>query len=410
VPSPHLYRTALLLLAAATFACGRSTAADEERRWYRAIVSIGDAEDVPFFLEIPDNCNNEQAAIANGAERIPVTCRRVGTHLLLDFPVYGARIAAETGGDGGLAGFWEHDTMVSRTRTPFRATPAPAPDEHARFEGVPAEPSRRVTGPWRMTLEVHGPAKGLFEQEPSGVTRGTIDVPADYGDLRFLAGEVTGAAISLSTFDGGSASLLRGRIGDDGRMQGELLNSYGVRERFTGEPSADFEVGDPLQQVTVTSAERRIDFPPLLTDRYAGKAAIIEVFGTWCANCNDLAPLLTELYRTYRDDGLEMLGVAYEYAHMAADSSARLEAYRAKYRVEWDVLPADEDLSTLLGGPATLSPIGGVPVTIFVNRDRTIRAIYTGFRGPAMGAAHQRTVETFRRLAREIVASAPPRP
>ena len=46
-----------------------------------------------------------------------------------------------------------------------------------------------------------------------------------------------------------------------------------------------------------------------------------------------------------------------------------------------------------------------LPVTLFLNRDRTIRAIYTGFWGPATGGTHEKTVATFQRLTKEILAS-----
>ncbi len=65
-------------------------------------MAVGD--EVPFFLELPSECDKETAIIANGAERIPVACERSGEQLVLDFPVYGTQIEAEIGADGGLSG------------------------------------------------------------------------------------------------------------------------------------------------------------------------------------------------------------------------------------------------------------------------------------------------------------------
>ena len=50
-----------------------------------------------------------------------------------------------------------------------------------------------------------------------------------------------------------------------------------------------------------------------------------------------------------------------------------------------------------------LSTIEGVPVTIFVNRDRTVHAIYTGFSGPATGEAYREARAQFHRLTAEIL-------
>lgn len=100
-----------------------------------------------------------------------------------------------------------------------------------------------------------------------------------------------------------------------------------------------------------------------------------------------------------------MLGIAYEISDDPSHNRDRLAAYRTKYGMDWEVIVASEAPDDLFGGPARLSPIEGVPLTIFVNRDRTIHAIYAGFRGPATGATHDQTTETFRRLTREILES-----
>lgn len=49
----------------------------------------------------------------------------------------------------------------------------------------------------------------------------------------------------------------------------------------------------------------------------------------------------------------------------------------------------------------------GGPTTLFVDRDRTVGAIHTGFNGPATGAEHARLKAEFERLTLEILASKP---
>ena len=382
------------------------------RQWYRANVATEEGQEFPFFLELPANCNTDTATIANGDERIPVPCQRFGGHLLLDFPVYGMRISAEAAKGGDLEGRWERTGGARRKeRLRFGANPLAALDARRRFASGPANegatgPPRDVSGIWRMQLDAYGLAKGVFEQEAPGVVRGTIEVPSDYGDLRFLAGNLHGGKLRVSTFDGGHAYALRGRLEADGSMEGEFVSSDGVRDTFSAKRSEDFDAVDPLQQVRVTSRAKRLDFAPLRGPRYEGKAVILEIFGSWCPNCNDLAPLLTALYREHHQGGLEMLGVAYEVSDDEAYTRDRLTAYRAKHGVDWEVMLAANPLDELFAaGPARLSPIEGVPLTIFLNRDRTIHAIYAGFRGPATGAAHQETTATFRRLTKEILES-----
>ena len=65
---------------------------------------------------------------------------------------------------------------------------------------------------------------------------------------------------------------------------------------------------------------------------FKGKAVIVDIFGTWCPNCHDEAPVLEALYRKYQAQGLEIVALAYEYTDDAAlQSAAHVYLYRDKY-------------------------------------------------------------------------------
>jgi thiol-disulfide isomerase/thioredoxin len=254
-----------------------------------------------------------------------------------------------------------------------------------------------------MQFNGHGVARGVLVQDASGVVTGTVEVPQQYGDLRFLAGNVRGTRMRLSTFDGQHVGLLQGEVGADGVLSGEWISSES-RDHFVAERAGDFSLPDPLDRVRLKPEARRLDLEPLRDPKYAGKAVIVELFGTWCPNCNDHAPLLVDLYREYGPQGLEILGIAYEYADNNAHAERRVREFKEKHGVEWDVVIADSTLEELADdGLAGLSPIEGVPVTIFVKPDGTVHAVYTGFSGPATGAAHQAAKAQFRKLTAEIL-------
>jgi thiol-disulfide isomerase/thioredoxin len=416
---PALVGLCLVVVLALTGGCGRAPASGPSvetsgagGQWYQARLTTSDGAHVPFFLRLPSNCESEAATLVNGEERVPVDCQQAGGEVVLDFPVYGTRISATPTAAGTLEGSWVRPYMPEpQRRMAFSARPIAAPDPRQRFAGDlgaagESEPSTDLSGVWRMSFGAHGPAKGMFRGAGTGVVEGTAELPSEYGDLRFLAGAQRGRSVSLSSFDGQHAYLLKMQVEPDGRLRGEFRCCDEVRDTFVAERSDDFQVVDPLQQVHLLSAERRVDIEALHDPKYDGKAVVVEIFGTWCPNCNDLAPLLTELYARYRNQGLEMLGLAYELSDDEAYIQARLAAYREKHGVTWDVVLAPAAPERLLArGPAQLSSIEGVPVTIFLNRDRTVHAIYSGFLGPAAGAAHEEASARIRALTREIVDS-----
>jgi thiol-disulfide isomerase/thioredoxin len=285
--------------------------------------------------------------------------------------------------------------------------PIAEPDPRTRFPleaEAQIDPSgTELEGTWQMEFDVWGSAEGTFVQHAGGVVRGTIVVPIEYGDLQFLAGNVRGRHLRLSTFNGQYAVLLEGELMPNGAMKGVIIYNDSW-DSFVAERVASVALPDPLGRVRPIGEDRRLDLEPLRDPKYAGKAVIVDIFGTWCPNCNAQTPLLTELYRRHHDDGLEILGLAYEYTDNLEFKQRRIQAFRERHGVEWEIVIAESSLDALaIEGGLGLSPIAGVPITVFVNRDGTVHAVYTGFSGPATGEAYVQLKADFARLTGEIV-------
>ena len=83
--------------------------------------------------------------------------------------------------------------------------------------------------------------------------------------------------------------------------------------RSTGKP----HLTPPTEVTKADSAPFAFAFPDLEgrivrsdDPRFRGKVLLVDIFGTWCPTCHEAAPVLTELYRTRKSRGLEMVGLA----------------------------------------------------------------------------------------------------
>jgi thiol-disulfide isomerase/thioredoxin len=360
---------------------------------------MDDGREIPFFLSLPADCGAGPAAIVNGRERIPVPCRRIGNHLRIDFPVFGTLIEAEETDDGRFSGRFCRELPGERACTlAFHARPIAAPDPISRFGPIENALSN-VSGEWRFEFQRRGLARGTFEQLPSGEVNGTIEVPSEFGDLRFLAGVAGRDGIFLSTFDGQHALLLEGVVDTRGDLSGNLIDGEDS-DPFVARRAESVALPDPRERVTTKGAPSL----PFLSDaRYRGKPVIVEIFGTWCPNCNDLAPVLARIHRQNRDRGLEVLSLAFEAIEDSEYVERRFREYKAKHGIDWEIVLAGtlDDLAE--GEPSWLSGVEGVPVLVFVGRDGGVRATYAGFSGPATGEAHLEAVSEIEKLATEIL-------
>ncbi len=171
---------------------------------------------------------------------------------------------------------------------------------------------------------------------------------------------------------------------------------------------------DGWSQVGLTNDEGRFSFEfpdlegePVSSDdpRFDGKVVLVNVFGSWCPNCNDEAPLLARWHRRYRDRGFEVVGLAYEFSGDAERDREMVRRYAARHGIEFPLLLAGtSDKRRAAETLPDLTAVLSYPTNVFLGRDGKVRAVHSGFAGPGTGAHHQRLVAEIERRIEELLA------
>jgi len=182
--------------------------------------------------------------------------------------------------------------------------------------------------------------------------------------------------------------------------------------RSTGQP----HLRQPTEVTKADSAPFAFAFPDLdgrvlRSDdpRFRGKVLVVDIFGTWCPTCHEAAPVLTELYRTRRARGLEMVGLAYEVSGDPAVDGALVRRYRDKFGIPFPLLLAGtNDVEAAAATQPQLEGFAAFPTTLFVGRDGRVRKVHAGFYGPATGAQHTALVQEFARTVDALLAEPAP--
>lgn len=406
---------------------------------YRAALQIENAE-IPFIFTVTDPPSDRsesaaQARILNSPEVIPVQARWLRSEaaqprLILDFPHYDSRIEMTLDADGALSGEWTKTQRGgAQASIPIKAAPALHFGGHSRFHPETDSTGihggglldHGIDGRWRIEFAESGPAIGTFKAAGSwylnldsgesiwGLT-GAIDTPT--GDYRFLDGVLrlnsdSPDTIALSVFDGAHAFLIEATIDESlQRMSGTFYSGAHWRESFTAEriKSDEYTLPDPFSEVAIKPGQTKFRLPALENAKYAHKPVIVQIFGTWCPNCHDEAPVLLDLYNRHHAQGLEIISLAYEHTGDDARSRAQIERFREKYDIPWEILIAGvSDKTQAAATLPDLTAVKAFPTTIFINRDGTVRAIHSGFAGPATGEKHEDLKREFNRLTHEMV-------
>jgi thiol-disulfide isomerase/thioredoxin len=371
-----------------------------------------------FELAI-EHSQTVEVFILNGEERIEIPeVSLEGDELVLAMPHYDSKITATLGPRGlRLDGTWTKvGSAGSLTKMGFHATHRSVGTWAKRDTlAIPTE----LEGRWSVKFAgSEDRAVGVFRSPPK---RNKLQMPGlrgtfmtTLGDYRFLAGRTNGAQFELSCFDGAHAFLFKGELKPTGEIEGDFWSRDTWHETWTAVRDEQASLPDPFG-LTSWNEDVKLEslvFPDLsgtkrsLADpAFAGKARILKLFGTWCPNCNDEAPYLAELDRRYRARGLRVVGLAFEHTGEFARDVEQVRRYAKLHEIEFPLLLAGiSDKKDASQRFPLIDRVRAYPTTIFMRADGSVRAIHTGFAGPATGAEHTKLREDFERLIEELLA------
>jgi peroxiredoxin len=379
---------------------------------YRVVLQLPGGE-LPFGLNLERTRTGWTGWLVNGRERLELSEVAVeGQHLEIRMPGYQNRLTADAQGSqlqgevvlSKLGGKDQHLPLRAQFGQTYRFFPQPSPG------------TVDVSGRWSVTFSAEDGtqerAVGELSQSKDIVT-GTF--LAEGGDHRYLAGQLHGDELYLSTFDGAHAFLYKAKImGPGGSLAGDFWYGTALHERWTAKRDAHAALPDPYAITSMRAGDNRFAFafPDLAGNtvtsqdaRFSGKVLIIALGGSWCPNCHDEAALLAPLYREYRAKGLEVVSLMFEHFGDFARAAAATRRFRQQYGIEYTTLIAgvsdtDEAAKKLPG----LQKFYGFPTTILIDRKGEVRKIHTGFSGPATGEHYKQFVAGFRRNLEQLLA------
>ncbi len=379
---------------------------------YRAVLALPGGE-LPVGLDLEREGGAVVGYLQNGPERLKLDEVTVaGSHVEISMPGYQNRLIADAKGDElegevilvKLGGKQQHIPLHARRGATFRFFESPATD------------NADVSGRWAVTFTDDSgkpeAAVGEFSQSHDAVT-GTF--LTDAGDHRYLAGQVRGDELYLSTFDGAHAFLYKAKITPEGLLSGDFWSGLAYHERWAAARDAHAALPDAYALTNMRSGVRHFEFafPDLAGNtvtshdpQFQGKVMIVALAGSWCPNCHDEAAFLEPLYREYRGKGVEIVSLMFEHFGDFPQAAAATLRFRSHYGIEYTTLIAGiSDKDEAAKKLPMLERVYAFPTTIFVDRKGNVRKIHTGFSGPATGAHYTEFVDEVRatldRLLRE---------
>jgi thiol-disulfide isomerase/thioredoxin len=416
MPANPRIRTGLLvaaaLLVASRLALPAQAASGVDGLWDAMIVANG--AEVPFRFEIVTHGTDAQGFFFEGDRKVGSTSGRLadGT-LTLEYDFLNTTLEVTFDGDQ-LRGTYKNK----------RAGARPQEVRARRFAPVPpgADDPPQVAGDWEMRrLAAEATASRdtrtwhlLLRQSGNEVSGAILRIDGDTGTL---IGHWQNNKLLLSHFAGERPNVLEATVNPDGTLAvllnrtANYLAARSTEARARGIP----EPPDPSRYTNVKdpTAPFQFSFPDVTgkivsnTDAaFRGKVVVISIGGSWCPNCHDEAPFLSDLYKDYHARGLEIVGLMFENDPDPAVSRPRVQSFIKRYGVQYPMLiPGTQQM--LAEKLPQLVNFGAYPTTIYLGRDGRVRSVHAGFASPATGAEHTRLKQELRDITERLLAESP---
>lgn len=359
---------------------------------------------VPFRLIVSGSGDAVHGTLVNGTQRSPSSSGSyTDGHLVLQFATYANTLEADLQ-DGVLTGtFGRNGHTVPLTGRRNAAQPAASPHPP------------QIAGVWEIA--VNGP-KGehawMLRVRQTGARVDAVIERID-GDTGNLYGVWQDGRFAVSHFTAAGPSYAVLEPQTDGTLHVVTFAHGGATQVLTARrpqvAQAEGLAGpdDPLHHTALENPRAPLAFRfPNLSGRlvaasdaeFRHKVLIVSIGGSWCPNCQDEAPFLESLYRTYHSRGLDIVELSFEEASQLQNPT-RLKAVIQKFGITYPVLLAGtpDQLDEKFPGVVNLNCW---PTTFFIGRDGLVKAIHTGYAGPATGvdnaALERETIALVQRL------------
>ena len=369
-----------------------------EKGTYRGVLEVKDQQELPFIFEVK---NDTLITIFNAEEKIIVDeITYKNDSVKIQTPVFEGYIIAKVD-KNKLKGSFIKPSLD-------RIVPFEAIKSKERFAST-KDTSVNISGNWETIFSQDSEvdryiAKGIFKQIGKKVT-GTFRTTT--GDYRYLEGIMNGDSLKLSTFDGAHAFLFTAKA-TDSTLNGFFYSGNHWKESFTAKLNNDYKLPKEEELTFIKKGYEYFDFSfpdtrgrvvSLSDPEFQNKVIIIQIMGTWCPNCLDESKYLVKYLKENPNKDLQIIALAFEVAKTREIAYNRINRLKNRIGIKYPVLLAQygnvANKTLAQQKLPMLNHIISYPTTIFMDKNKKVRKIYTGFNGPATGEKYEEFKEEF---------------
>ena len=291
-----------------------------------------------------------------------------------------------------------------------RSVPFTSYNSSKRFN-IDFEKNEKLTlNRWRFTFNPNmdnaSISLGIFN--PIGQNEISATFRTSTGDYGFMHGGYKDSKIVLSTFNGSRAYLLEAELNNNNDSIKGIMYS-GNHSKTIIEVVLDnvFELSNEYSLTSLQSKNQKFEFSfentagkliSIDDDIFDGKSMVIQLMGSWCSNCLDESKFYVDYMNKNKLIDIEFVALAFEYAKTKDGALNSILKLKNQIGIDYPILLAQygsSDKGKALEKFPMLNNIISYPTTIFLDKNKDVIKIHTGFNGPATGEKYIEFINEF---------------
>ena len=289
-----------------------------------------------------------------------------------------------------------------------RSVPFSSYKNNNRFNIDFDENKKLTLNRWKFTFNPNkdnasfsvGIFNSIGENEISATFRTTT------GDYGYMHGGYKENKIVLSTFNGSRAYLFEAEMNKDS-IEGVMYAGNHSKTIVKGVLDNDFELSNEYSLTSLKVKNQKFDFSfentlgkliSIDDEFYDGKSMVVQLMGSWCSNCLDESKFYVDYMNKNELKDIEFVALAFEYAKTKDNALNSIRKLKKQLGINYPILLAQygsSDKSRALEKFPMLNKIISYPTTIFLDKNKDVIKIHTGFNGPATGEKYTEFINEF---------------
>ena len=291
-----------------------------------------------------------------------------------------------------------------------RSVPFTSYNSNKRFN-IDFEKNEKLTlNRWRFTFNPNmdnaSISLGIFN--PIGQNEISATFRTSTGDYGFMHGGYKDSKIVLSTFNGSRAYLLEAELNNNNdSIKGIMYSGNHSKTIIEGVLDNIFELSNEYSLTSLQSKNQKFEFSfentagkliSIDDDIFDGKSMVIQLMGSWCSNCLDESKFYVDYMNKNKLIDIEFVALAFEYAKTKDGALNSILKLKNQIGIDYPILLAQygsSDKGKALEKFPMLNNIISYPTTIFLDKNKDVIKIHTGFNGPATGEKYIEFINEF---------------